>query len=111
MLAKPRSAHAGEGAAGSVRSQSDKKTEAWFADANLDIVDAVDGVEKLSRDKGVGMALVATAWVMYKGCWPIVGVNSEKRVREAVEALQVKLTDEECKLLEGGYRPRSVEGM
>ncbi|KAK7753416.1 hypothetical protein SLS62_004707 [Diatrype stigma] len=109
MLAKPRAANGDDGAAtGSVRSQSDYKTKAWFADANLDIVDAVD---KLAREKGVSMALVATAWVMHKGCWPIVGVNSEKRVREAVEALQIKLTDEECKLLEAEYRPRNVEGM
>lgn len=111
MLAKPRSAttdSAGDKGNGSVRSQSDKKTIAWFADANLDIVDAV---EKVARDKGVSMALVATAWVMHKGCWPIVGVNSEKRVREAVDALQVMLTDEECRFLEAGYRPRNVEGM
>lgn len=107
MLAKPRPANTGE-EDNSVRSQSDKKTKAWFADANLDIVDAV---EKVAKDKGVSMAVIATAWVMHKGFWPIVGVNSEKRVREATEALQVKLTDEECRFLEAGYRPRNVEGM
>ncbi|KAI1083113.1 Aldo/keto reductase [Whalleya microplaca] len=105
MLAKPQSA---SGSEISIRSQSDKKTKTWFADANLEIVDAV---EKVAKDKSVSMPLVATAWVIYQGCWPIVGVNSEKRVLEAVQALQVKLTDEECKFLEAGYRPRKVEGM
>ncbi|KAK8139821.1 Versiconal hemiacetal acetate reductase [Apiospora sp. TS-2023a] len=109
MLAKPQqsssSAPTGEG---SVRSQSDVKTKKWFADANLDIVDAV---EKVARDKGVSMALVATAWVLRQGCWPIVGLSSEKRIKETIEALKVQLTDEECKFLEAGYRPRNIEGM
>ncbi|KAJ9137926.1 Voltage-gated potassium channel subunit beta-2 [Pleurostoma richardsiae] len=110
MLAKPHNAAAGAtaGVEKSIRSQSDVKTQLWFADANLKIVEAV---EKVAKDKQVSMPLVATAWVLLKGCWPIVGLNSEKRIKEAVEALQVKLTEEECRYLEGGYRPRNVEGM
>ncbi|ETS81704.1 Putative aryl-alcohol dehydrogenase [Pestalotiopsis fici W106-1] len=113
MLAKPASsssavASGGNAGEGSVRSQTDTKTRKWFEDANLEIVDAV---EKVAKDKGVSMALVATAWVLHKGCWPIVGLNNEKRIKEAVEALSVKLTDEECQYLEAGYRPRNVEGM
>lgn len=106
MLAKPRAKAAGEEK--SLRAQSDSRLEAWFADANLDIVDAV---EKVSNDRGVSMPLVSTAWVLQKGCWPILGLSSEKRVEESVKALGVKLTDEEMKLLEEGYRPRNVEGM
>lgn len=105
MLAKPAAAASGDG---SIRSQTDAKTRKWFEDANLEIVDAV---EKVAKDKGVSMALVATAWVLHKGCWPIVGLSNEKRIKEAVEALKVKLTDEECQYLEAGYRPRNVEGM
>lgn len=113
MLAKPQQSTAAPGAPagageGSVRSQSDAKTKKWFADANLEIVDAV---EKVARDKGVGMPLVATAWVLRQGCWPIVGLSSEKRIKETIEALKVQLTDEECRLLEAGYRPRNIEGM
>jgi aryl-alcohol dehydrogenase-like predicted oxidoreductase len=112
MLAKPAAASSSSGGdagdGGSVRSQADTKTRKWFAEANLEIVDAV---EKVAKDKGVSMALVATAWVLHKGCWPIIGLSSEKRIKEAVEALSVKLTDEECEYLEAGYRPRNVEGM
>ncbi|KAK8048999.1 NADP-dependent oxidoreductase domain-containing protein [Apiospora phragmitis] len=108
MLAKPRSSAAAAAGGESVRSQSDVKTKKWFADANLEIVDAV---EKVARDKGVGMPLVATAWVLRQGCCPIVGLSSEKRIKETIEALRVELTDEECKFLEAGYRPRNIEGM
>ncbi|KZV96940.1 Aldo/keto reductase [Exidia glandulosa HHB12029] len=63
-------------------------------------------VEKVARAKGVPMAAVATAWVLSKGASPIVGLNSEKRIREAVEALRVILTEEEVRYLEEVYEPK-----
>jgi aryl-alcohol dehydrogenase-like predicted oxidoreductase len=33
-------------------------------------------------------------------------LNSEKRIKETVEALKVELTEEECRYLEEEYRPR-----
>ncbi|KAF4976269.1 hypothetical protein FZEAL_7037 [Fusarium zealandicum] len=92
----------------STRSRSDKKTEAWFADANLDIVRRV---EEIANKKGVSMALIATAWVLQKGCCPILGVNSEKRIKEAVQALKTQLTHDEIAYLESEYRPREIQGM
>ena len=67
-------------------------------------------VEKVAKDKGVSMANVATAWVLSKGCAPIVGLNSEKRVQEAVEAIKLKLTEEEIKYLEEPYAPKRIQG-
>jgi aryl-alcohol dehydrogenase-like predicted oxidoreductase len=106
LLAKPLSSKDSENQ--SVRSQSDKKTDIWFADANLEIVNRV---EKVAADKGVSMALVSTAWVLQKGCYPILGLNSEKRIKESVEALNIKFTPEELEYLESEYRPRNIQGM
>ncbi|KAG9256554.1 NADP-dependent oxidoreductase domain-containing protein [Emericellopsis atlantica] len=90
------------------RSKNDAKTNTWFSDANMDIVNRV---EEVAKTKGVSMALVATAWVLHKSCYPIVGLSSEKRIKETVEALKVKLTDEEVRYLESEYRPRAITGM
>ncbi|KXH36498.1 hypothetical protein CSIM01_05013 [Colletotrichum simmondsii] len=106
LLAKPLAKENDEGT--SLRSQTDKKTQAWFADANLDIVDRV---EEIAKKKGVSMALVSTAWVLQQGCWPIVGLSSEKRIKETIGALKVKLAAEELEYLESEYRPRSIHGM
>ena len=67
-------------------------------------------VEKVAKDKGVSMASIATAWVLSKGYAPIVGLSSEKRIAEAVQALQIKLSDEELKFLEEAYAPKRVQG-
>lgn len=68
-------------------------------------------VEKVAKDKGVSMASVAIAWVVSKGQAPIVGLSSEKRIKEAVDALKVKLTAEETKFLEEAYTPRATLGL
>ncbi|EJD45604.1 hypothetical protein AURDEDRAFT_165461 [Auricularia subglabra TFB-10046 SS5] len=67
-------------------------------------------VEKIAKDKGVPMSAVAIAWVLSKGQAPIVGLSSEKRIKEAVDALKVKLTPEDIKFLEEPYQPKPVVG-
>ncbi|KAF9729046.1 hypothetical protein PMIN06_003331 [Paraphaeosphaeria minitans] len=90
----------------SARNEADSKTKKWFGDANSGIVTRV---EELSKKKGVSMASVATAWVLRKGCNPIVGLTSVQRVEQIVEAFEVELSDEDCKFLEEDYRPREVQ--
>jgi aryl-alcohol dehydrogenase-like predicted oxidoreductase len=90
------------------RSEADKKTEKWFGDANPEIIRRV---EALAERKGCSMASIATAWVLRKGCAPIVGLTSLKRVEQIMEAFDVHISDEECRWLEEEYRPRTVQAM
>jgi len=41
---------------------------------------------------------------------PIVGLNSEERIKEMVEAVNLELTAEEKKELEEPYVPRPIAG-
>lgn len=71
----------------------------------------VDRVEEIAKAKGVPMAAVATAWCLSKpGVNPIVGLNSKERIDQTVEALKVKLTEEEIKKLEEPYLPKKIVG-
>ncbi|KAF2180418.1 aryl-alcohol dehydrogenase [Zopfia rhizophila CBS 207.26] len=92
----------------SSRNEADAKTKKWFGDANPEII---RWVEEVAKRKGVSMASIATAWVLRKGCCPIVGLTSVKRVEQIMEALGVGLSDDECKVLEAEYRPRAVQAM
>lgn len=65
-------------------------------------------VEKVARTRNVSMATVATAWVISKGCAPIVGLNSERRVDDALEAVKLHLTEEEVCYLEDPYAAKSL---
>ncbi|CCH62058.1 hypothetical protein TBLA_0G01120 [Henningerozyma blattae CBS 6284] len=71
-------------------------------------IEIINRVEQVAVKKGITMAEVATAWLLSKGTFPILGLNSVQRVKEAIKALDVTLTEEECKYLEEPYRPKAL---
>ncbi|EJD45603.1 Aldo/keto reductase [Auricularia subglabra TFB-10046 SS5] len=91
------------------RAAADKWGSALFGAAAEEEI--TKRVEKVAKEKDVPMAAVAIAWVVSKGQAPIVGLSSEKRILEAVDALKVKLTPEEVKFLEEPYVPRAPQGL
>ncbi|KLU91350.1 aryl-alcohol dehydrogenase [Magnaporthiopsis poae ATCC 64411] len=109
LLARPvRRDDDGTGVVKSLREETDVKSRRWNETANPVIIERV---EELARKKGVSMAVLATAWVLYKGCAPILGLSTEERIEEAVGALAVRLSEEEVRYLEEEYKPREVQGM
>lgn len=72
----------------------------------------VDRVEELAKKKGASMAQIAIAWSLsHKDINPIVGLNSKKRIDEAVASIHVRLEDTEIQYLEEPYIPKSVSPM
>lgn len=74
-----------------------------LTDADKEIISRV---EKIAKDNKVSMAVVATAWVISKGCNPIVGLSSVERVDDILKATVLKLTEEDIKYLEEPYVPK-----
>ncbi|QLG74689.1 hypothetical protein HG535_0H00140 [Zygotorulaspora mrakii] len=66
-------------------------------------------VENVAKDKGLSMAQVSSAWVLSKGCYPIIGMSSIERVKEAIGALDVTLTDDDLAYLEEPYQPKKQQ--
>jgi aryl-alcohol dehydrogenase-like predicted oxidoreductase len=69
-------------------------------------------VAELAAEKGLTMAQVALTWVLHKD-WvdaPIVGTTSIEHLEEAVEAVDVSLSDSEVEYLEEPYEPVRVSG-
>lgn len=56
------------------------------------------------------MAQITIAWTVSKGCSPIVGLSSANRIHDAVDALTIKLSEEDLKLIEEHYQPIPVIG-
>jgi aryl-alcohol dehydrogenase-like predicted oxidoreductase len=69
-------------------------------------------VQELAADKDASMAQIALSWVLHKE-WvdaPIVGTTSIEHLEEAVEALDISLSDSDIEYLEAPYEPVSVSG-
>ncbi|TFL05266.1 aryl-alcohol dehydrogenase [Pterulicium gracile] len=69
-------------------------------------------VEEIAKKKGLSMAQVAVAWSLGKDgiTAPIVGTTKTSNLKELIDAVHVKLTDEETKYLEEPYKPLAVFG-
>ncbi|QCJ45895.1 aldo/keto reductase [Haloprofundus sp. MHR1] len=69
-------------------------------------------VQELADEKGVKMAQIALAWQFHKE-WvttPIVGTSSIEHLEDAVEALDISLSDSDIEYLEEPYEPIPVSG-
>jgi 1-deoxyxylulose-5-phosphate synthase len=81
----------------------------YYSDADYDVVDRV--IEVASA-RGVAPAQVALAWLLRQPgvTAPIVGASKMEQLDQAIGALEIKLTEEECGRLEERYRPHAVLG-
>jgi aryl-alcohol dehydrogenase (NADP+) len=82
----------------------------YYSDADYDVAERV---VEIAGAKGVSPAQVALAWLMRQPgvTAPIVGASKMEQLDQAVGALDVKLSDEECVRLEEPYQPHKVLGM
>ena len=69
-------------------------------------------VAELAEAEGVSMAQIALAWLLHQEPVdaPIVGMSSIDHLEDAVEALEISLSDSDLAYLEEPYEPKLVTG-
>jgi aryl-alcohol dehydrogenase-like predicted oxidoreductase len=93
----------------SARSETDEFGKSLYLDGDRHIVDAVAAV---ATERGVAPAQIALAWLLRQPgvSAPIVGATKPHHLSDAVAAVGVELSDEECRRLEEHYSPRGIAG-
>ena len=73
----------------------------------------IDTVARIASERGIPMAQVALAWTATRPgiTAPIVGATKPHHLEDAVAALSVTLSEDECTALERDYMPRAVSGL
>jgi aryl-alcohol dehydrogenase-like predicted oxidoreductase len=91
------------------RSKTDDYARHLYEESDLAIADRVF---ETARRRGVPAARVALAWLLSRPgvTAPIVGATRIEHLDDAVAALDLSLTGEECRFLEEAYRPHGVRG-
>jgi aryl-alcohol dehydrogenase-like predicted oxidoreductase len=69
-------------------------------------------VEELAEEYGATMAQIALSWILHQEVVdaPIVGVSSIDHLEDAVEAVEISLSDSDLAYLEEPYEPLEVVG-
>ncbi len=92
------------------RSKSDPFAHSlYYQDEDFKIVDRV---VELAKERGVKPTQIALAWILQQPgvTAPIIGASKMFQLEEAVAALELKLSKEECTFLEELYQPHPVLG-
>ena len=91
------------------RSQTDEFGKTLYRPGDKAIVEQV---AQIAEERGVPRARVALAWVAGKPVVtaPIIGATRPEHIDDAVAALDLELTDEECRRLESAYEPHEPAG-
>ncbi|KAM5542376.1 hypothetical protein V8D89_003835 [Ganoderma adspersum] len=94
----------------SKRSESDKFLANYGNDPSLGTI--VNRVEEIANKRGISMARVALAWETSKSvvAAPIIGTTNLHNLKDIVEGIDLKLTEEEIKYLEEPYRAVQIVG-
>lgn len=71
-----------------------------------------DRVASVAHQRACSPSQVALAWVLRQPgvMAPVIGVTKETHLEEAVAALDIELSAEECRFLEELYRPHAILG-
>jgi len=92
------------------RSKSDQFAhDMYYQESDFKIVDRV---AEVAKRHGVSPAQIATAWILRQPgvTSPIIGASKMYQLDEAVAALSLKLSDDDCQYLEELYEPHRVLG-
>jgi aryl-alcohol dehydrogenase-like predicted oxidoreductase len=92
-----------------VDSRLSDRIEAYRANGGSEINERV---EELAEDRGVTMAQIALSWLLNQDAVdaPIIGTTSVEHLEEAVEALEIDLSESDQEYLEAPYGPVPVAG-
>ncbi len=91
------------------RAETDEFGATLYVDEDKAVVDQV---ARVAEAHGVSRAQVALAWLLRQPTVtsPIIGVTKAAHLDDAVAALDLELTAEDCEALERSYRPHAVAG-
>ncbi|HUT82956.1 MAG TPA: aldo/keto reductase [Candidatus Bathyarchaeia archaeon] len=92
------------------RAKIDSDLEQWFLHPQDFAI--VERVVELAKEKDVSPAQIALAWMLSKDVItaPIVGITAMKHLEEAVEAVELNLSEKDISYLEELYQPRFLTG-
>ncbi|MHC9532947.1 aldo/keto reductase [Dellaglioa sp. L3N] len=95
----------------SLRSKTDRIAMGKYDTTEGEDYKIVQQVNELAQKYHVSMTQIALAWQWFKGVTaPIVGTTKPSHFDDAVNALDVKLTQEDVNRLEGAYVPHKIIG-
>ncbi len=99
-----------QGGGETTRSRSDElAAKMYFKETDFQILERA---RELAKRRGVSPSQIALAWLYHQPgiTTPIIGASQSQHLEEAVAALEIRLSVDECRFLEELYQPKAIYG-
>ena len=70
----------------------------------------IDRVAEIAQKHGITRSQVSLAWLMHKGCVPVIGSTKIIHLEDSVESVGIALSEEDISYLEEKYVPHKIVG-
>ena len=70
----------------------------------------IDRVAEIAEKRGITRSQVSLAWLIEKGCVPVIGSTKIAHLEDSVGSIGIKLTREDVSYLEEAYVPHKIVG-
>lgn len=95
----------------SIRSKTDRVSMGKYDRTEKDDIRIVERVYETAQKYGTAMSEIAIAWLWAKGvASPIIGVTKTKHIDDAVNAFNIKLSENDIAYLDELYIPHKIVG-
>ena len=96
------------------RLQPDQKLASYYFKPYIEPpenAEIIKRVSEVAQNKGIKPAQIALAWLFHKGATsPIIGTSNPEHVQEAVESIEISLSDKDIIYIEEPYKPKPIAG-
>ena len=92
------------------RAETDKIQISKYGSTEIEDQVIIDRVAELAEKRGVTRTQISLAWLIKKGCVPVIGSTKITHLEDSVGSVGIELSQEEVALLEQPYVPHKIVG-
>jgi len=92
------------------RTETDQVQRSKYGSTEAEDQTVIDRVAEIAEKRGITRSQVSLAWLMQKGCVPVIGATKIAHLEDTAGSVGITLTEEEIAFLEEPYVPHKIAG-
>jgi aryl-alcohol dehydrogenase-like predicted oxidoreductase len=92
------------------RTETDQVQKSKYGSTEAEDQVIIERVASLAQKRGITRSQVSLAWLMQKGCLPVIGSTKVSHLEDSIGAIGITLSREETAFLEEQYVPHKIVG-
>ncbi|MCL2834388.1 MAG: aldo/keto reductase [Treponema sp.] len=92
------------------RTKTDQAQRSKYGSTEREDQAIIDRVAELAQKRNITRSQVSLAWLLHKGCLPVIGSTKIAHLEDSIKAIGITLSQDEITYLEEPYVPHKIVG-